>query len=274
MKMTEHNLSSIQYDQGLEVNHQYEGPRQPDHSGLQYKDPIAYAPAPPSGGGPKRPQNASARGNPCGLGPLAFGLLIALVTSIVVGAAVGGGISSHSSRYGSFAFKCSSNRNTRPEATTVSISPQSTTTVTVTETAYPTSTPNISYAAALPQDVVTVKWDCPSITSYTTSNLQTNQVFAVTCGVDYYNNIAAIQGGIVADIVGIVAYSAADCMEACANMNIFASQWGFSTKCAGITFGEQMSIEYSNHGANCFLKNGTSVNPLSSDEALSASVVT
>jgi hypothetical protein len=110
MKMTEHNLSSIQYDQGLEVNHQYEGLPQPDHSGLQHKDPHAYAPAPPSGGDPKRPQNASARGNPYGLGPLAFGLLIALVTSIVVGAAVGGGVggalssSSHSSRYGTFAL--------------------------------------------------------------------------------------------------------------------------------------------------------------------------
>jgi hypothetical protein len=146
----------------------------------------------------------------------------------------------------------------------------------VTETApsSPTSTSNISYAAALPQDVVTVKWDCPSITSYTTSNLQENQVFAVTCGVDYYNHIAATQGGIVADIVGIVAYSAADCMDACATMNIFASRWGFSTKCAGITFGERMSFEYSKNGANCFLKNGTSVNPISNDKALSASVVT
>jgi hypothetical protein len=110
MKMTEYNLSSIQYGQGLEVNRQYEGLQQPDHSGLQHEDPHAYAPAPPSGGDPKRLQNASARGNPCGLGPLAFGLLIALVTSIVVGAAVGGGVggalssSSHSSRYGTFAL--------------------------------------------------------------------------------------------------------------------------------------------------------------------------
>jgi len=92
--------------------------------------------------------------------------------------------------------------------------------------------------------------------------------------VDYYNHNAATQGGIVADIVGIVAYSAADCMEACAKMNIFANEWGFSTKCAGITFGKQMSSEYSRQGANCFLKNGTSVNPLSNVEALSASVVT
>lgn len=156
----------------------------------------------------------------------------------------------------------------------MSISLHPTTTVTETASTSPTSTSNISYAAALPQDVVTVKWDCPSITSYTTSNLQTNQVFAVTCGVDYSNHIAATQGGIVADIVGIVAYSAADCMDACASMNFFASQWGFSTKCAGITFGEQMSLEYSKNGANCFLKNGTSVNPVSYGEALSASVVT
>jgi hypothetical protein len=110
MKMTEHNPSSMQYDHGLEVNHQYEGFQQPDHSGLQHRDPHASAPTPPSDSDPKRPQKASARGNPCGLGPLAFGLLVALVTSIVVGAAVGGGVggalssSSHSSRYGTFAL--------------------------------------------------------------------------------------------------------------------------------------------------------------------------
>jgi hypothetical protein len=145
--------------------------------------------------------------------------------------------------------------------------------VTETVSASPTSTSITGYAAALPQDVVTVEWDCPSITSYTTSNLATNYVFAVTCGVDYNSHIPATQGGVVADIVGIIAYSAADCMEACATMNILASEWGFSTKCAGITFGVQMSVGYNGQGANCWLKNGTSVNPLSNDEALSASVV-
>src|SRR5271169_4456836 len=112
MKMTEHK---IQYEEGLEVIRQHEGLHhitdQPDYSGLQHKpQPYAPAPAPPSVGDQKTPQNASARGNPFGLGPLTFGLLIALVTSIVVGAAVGGGVggalssSSHSSRYGTFAL--------------------------------------------------------------------------------------------------------------------------------------------------------------------------
>jgi hypothetical protein len=53
------------------------------------------------------------------------------------------------------------------------------------------------------------------MTSFTTNNL----IFNVACGVDYYNSIAAEQGGTVADIVRILAYSAQDCMEACSYMN-------------------------------------------------------
>jgi hypothetical protein len=58
------------------------------------------------------------------------------------------------------------------------------------------------------------------MTSFTTNNL----IFNVACGVDYYNSIAAEQGGTVADIVCILAYSAQDCMEACSYMNQFNGQ--------------------------------------------------
>ena len=114
-----------------------------------------------------------------------------------------------------------------------------------------TATANIvDYSVALPQDVNTIKWDCPSMTSFTTNNLNPNQNFNVACGVDYANSIAAVQGGVVADIVGILAYSAQDCMEACSYMNQLNGQWGFGTSCWGITFSQDMSQSYAHHGAN------------------------
>jgi hypothetical protein len=106
------------------------------------------------------------------------------------------------------------------------------------------------------------------MTSFTTNNL----IFNVACGVDYYNSIAAEQGGTVADIVCILAYSAQDCMEAYSYMNQFNGQWGFGTPCRGVTFNRDMSHSYADHGGNCWLKNGTAVSPLSYTSCLSASL--
>jgi hypothetical protein len=138
-----------------------------------------------------------------------------------------------------------------------------------------TSTTNLTnYLAALPQNVRTLAWDCPNLSTFTTNNLLQNQAFVVTCGIDYNSNRAAVQGGIVSDVVGILAYSAQDCMEACSNLNAFGATWGFPTKCAGITFSQAMSSLWASFGANCWLKNGTAVNPISCDSCLSAVVQT
>lgn len=82
--MTEHNLSSPHYDEGLEVDRQ--------HEGLQYKDPYQHPPIPPSDSEPKLERDTPGHRNPCGLLLLTYGLLIALITAIVVGVAVGGGV--------------------------------------------------------------------------------------------------------------------------------------------------------------------------------------
>jgi hypothetical protein len=138
-----------------------------------------------------------------------------------------------------------------------------------------TSTSGVAnYSPILPQNVATVQWDCPGMTSYTTVKLSPNQQFKVTCGIDFANHIPANEGGLVADIIGVVAYSAADCMEACANMNGFVPTWGYTITCAGITFAQEMSLLYSEYGANCWLKNGTAVTPVTSSGELSAAVVT
>ena len=221
-----------------------------------------------------------------------FGLLIGLITLIVVGAVVGGGVggawsSSNHSRYEKPAsgFESSADHEfSSSEKDSASNSLYFTTTVTETVSTSPTaalpavatssSTSDVAnYAPDLPQSVATVQWDCPGMSSYTTVNCNPNQQFNVTCGIDFGNHNPANEGGVVADIIGIVAYSAADCMEACANMNGFVPTYGYTVTCAGITFAQEMSTVYNEYGANCWLKNGTAITPFASSGELSAAMV-
>lgn len=95
--MATHHLQSALYAEGLEVNRDDEGlqwksrdaVKQP---GLQYKEEAPFPTYRQSGSNLQTTHEATERRNPWGLGPLAFGLLIASITAIVVGAAVGGGV--------------------------------------------------------------------------------------------------------------------------------------------------------------------------------------
>ena len=128
------------------------------------------------------------------------------------------------------------------------------------------------YSALPPSEVQTLAWGCPNLQSYTTSTEDYNESFDVICGVDYGNDGAATQGGVVADIVGLVAYSPEECMTACVQMNYFQQRWGFGEQCRGITFGNRLSAGWQTWGGNCWLKNGTAVNPGASSDSLSASI--
>ena len=154
-------------------------------------------------------------------------------------------------------------------------SPTITVTQTVTRSGSAAATSNIqNFVVASPQDIGTLASDCPDLTTFTTSNLNINEEFDVTCGVDYGNSGPAVGGGVVADIVGIVAYTADDCMEACAELNNFNNKWQYGVKCLGITWSSNLSSAWASLGANCWLKNGTAVNPQSSPSDISASVIT
>lgn len=163
----------------------------------------------------------------------------------------------------------SSKTTTIAQAHTVTVT--STATLSAGQTAPTTDLTN--YAAALPADVDTLSWDCPGVSSYTTSNISPNANFDITCGIDWAQGHDAVGGGVVADIIGIVAYSADDCMEACANFNMFQAKWSNSTICAGVTFSRGLSAGYSSYAANCWLKNGTAVSPTSDSNELGAVLV-
>lgn len=69
---------------------------------------------------------------------------------------------------------------------------------------------------------------------------------------------------IVADIVGIFAYSVTDCLYACANVNHFTDYYkqnvagGVMQKCKGVSWNYNMASSNASNHANCWLKNGTS----------------
>ena len=76
------------YEEGLEVNRQ--------HEGLEVNQSFVADKPPSTNYGPElrvaRRQSERSSRNPWGLGPVAFGLLIGIITAIFVGAAVGGGV--------------------------------------------------------------------------------------------------------------------------------------------------------------------------------------
>ncbi|KAL4724187.1 hypothetical protein ACLX1H_008800 [Fusarium chlamydosporum] len=79
---------------------------------------------------------------------------------------------------------------------------------------------------------------------YTTNN---GYVFTYTCGWDYPGN----------DIAPIIAYTAFDCMYACAMYTEAHKGEENATLCDSIAFVQDMSTAMKQHGANCWLKKGT-----------------
>ena len=151
-----------------------------------------------------------------------------------------------------------------------SSSTQATTTVTVSTSSEPsatsTGTPTSSsatssssliplYTAPSPSDINLVPLNCPALnnTPYTTYYGDT---FTQICGVDLQSNVSAISGNgaVIANIVGILAYSVEDCITACSKANTYVQRWGGS-KCNSISFGSDLSILYPGNRANCWLKN-------------------
>ena len=95
----------------------------------------------------------------------------------------------------------------------------------------------LNYTAASPTSVSTVSLDCPGQDqkTYTTGH---NQTFVLSC-------YRGLQG---ADFATMVAYSYADCIEACSSYNAWTAN---KTGCSGIQFTNTMGATYLNDQGNC-----------------------
>ncbi|KAF5702642.1 hypothetical protein FMUND_13368 [Fusarium mundagurra] len=180
------------------------------HEGLEvYSDSAAHAPEVSPHGvyspGSKDPisgyvQVIEARKGPFGLSMLGLCALVAIITAVVVGAGVGGGL-------GSALANCKNSQvSEAPAASAIQTSACPTLTTTASDT---TETTESKFYEPKPADQV-MNLTLPDACSqpngkddYTTNN---GYVFTFTCEFDYPGN----------DIVAILAYTAFDCMHACA----------------------------------------------------------
>lgn len=111
----------------------------------------------------------------------------------------------------------------------------------------PTALDNVSVPK--PNDVNSLALDCPKIDS-TTYISRIGQSFQFVCAMDYQGNSPAAQrNGTVKDLVGLIAYSVDDCIEACSEMNEYLGG------CGAITLKADMSLSVKLFRANCWLKN-------------------
>jgi len=124
--------------------------------------------------------------------------------------------------------------------------PTSTITIATTATTSPATATTtggllLNYTAAVPTSVSTVALDCPDQDqkTYTTGH---NQTFVLSC-------YRGLQGG---DFATIVAYSYADCSEACSSYNAWTAN---KTGCSGIQFTNTMGATYKDYQGNCWMKN-------------------
>jgi hypothetical protein len=192
---------------------------------------------------------------PFGLRPLVFGALVALVTLIVVGAALGGGLGSGlatARRHGASPLPAS----VCPSLTS-SLSTTSTTTTSSSSTASLTVYNN--YTVPDPSIINTLTLTCQNGSIYQTLQqalsltLYREQTFQYLCNRGYKGDTAADGRGTLKTLASFVSYTVENCIEACSNMNGWASE----TVCRAISFATNLAEDYENWGTNCWLFNDT-----------------
>ncbi|ETI24544.1 hypothetical protein G647_03913 [Cladophialophora carrionii CBS 160.54] len=248
-------------------------PFQQPHNGYTHPQQYHDQNGDPPEAGRSIPQTP--KRNPWGLSPLAFGLLVAAVTAVIVGAAVGGGVAGAMSGNDSKASKSNA-------TATVTITATSTATATTaidisspTDSALPLPSSLENYVVSEPYYVSTLfNPGCPD--SNSRIDVQYDTSFDLFCGVDMQNHVddEANPDLQVADVSGLFAYSITDCLYACANAIYFNEQWGDEFGgCKGVTWQYQMAQSNSSDFANCWLKNGTSTG-FQCNTCISAKLVT
>ena len=113
-----------------------------------------------------------------------------------------------------------------------------------------------NYTAEPALNVELLFLDCPNIASdvFTTSK---EERFSLFCRHAFMSGSPAREGGVVADLVHIRAYSAEDCMEACSGFNFEQKRWNGTARCRAMTFRANMGTKVNQIGGNCWLKNDT-----------------
>jgi hypothetical protein len=113
-----------------------------------------------------------------------------------------------------------------------------------------------NYAPAATSAVDSLALNCPALNNQDTLT-HFGDKFTSYCGLDFSDGLPADGGGVISDIAIIIAYSAADCMEACSALNYQSNKWSKPAKCLSISFNIGLKNSTDIWGGNCVLKNAT-----------------
>ncbi|KAI1767700.1 hypothetical protein GGR53DRAFT_481316 [Hypoxylon sp. FL1150] len=190
-------------------------------------------------------QQSSEDGNPFGLSPLAFGTLIALVTTLIVGAAIGGGLGSALAKKG----HCDASPSVVTSMPTSTSLPTSST-VNPTSSTSAAATALVDYVAPEPSRVESLHINCPELDGTLIEDSNLDQ-YRVTCEQRILGNPS------ITTWSGLIAYSLQDCVQACFLLNNWGA--GGQKACTAVSWCRTMSYSAEiNAGANCWLFNSSS----------------
>ncbi|KAI1612007.1 hypothetical protein EDD36DRAFT_465854 [Exophiala viscosa] len=197
----------------------------------------AYTPAPQYESPPSTPNRRRSL-LPCGLSILAYTILVAAVTAVIIGAAVGGGLGGALASKSNKSAVGSSGSSSTVTMTVTSAAATVTMTGTGTSSATSTATGAVkNYTPLLPSQVNTTALDCNDQSTLTS---ESGDQFQLNCNMNYGGN----------DIVDFIAYTLDACIEACSSMNTVAN----ATTCHGVMFNANMETVYAEDSGNCWLK--------------------
>lgn len=212
---------------------------------------------------------------PCGLGFWACSTLAAIISAVVAGAGVGSGVGARLARCEKYVISevitkfiiYSHASLSRPEpspasAETAAPSGAAACPTTSSDDAYNSNDSN-GYSPRLPQDI---------------ANLTQPAVCAERGGPNEHTSTSGLKytfycakdtsvGDGTSNLVGIVAYTFSNCIDACANMNEFFARTKNGTQCDSLVFGWQISNAWRDLRANCWLKSSKMADKLSFDNA-------
>lgn len=191
------------------------------------------------------------------------GLLLGLViATVVTGAIIGGALGSQLSQARQLAVPASSGQPSQ-------VSNSSFCNVASNQTSLENyQVPDITTVTSLPHK-------CDPTTLFVNRRKDT---FALSCGQDFNEGYAA-EGGRLVNIVGILAYSLLDCLDACSMINEKNKEVGHPSilRCRSVAFAWTMGHYAPAQGGNCYLKNGTlpsDVTPMLVSDIISAKLTT
>lgn len=122
-----------------------------------------------------------------------------------------------------------------------------------------------NYAVVPATNVYDTLFDCEELAKKiqtTVFNPRSNQSYKLYCGKDIGTGTAKDSKGKdvpYLDLLGIIQYDLAGCLEACSSLNRFvaANDMGEARNCRSVVFRSKMHQALASQEANCWIKNGT-----------------